>query len=390
MAKRRIRSTEKMARSYEPGGVTDERNARLGAVRSRSASTASGGNVTVDSSTAVSAQPGASQAASTGGGGFLPLAAPPGNATAQYALTQRDLTLPNSRVIGDSQEIDAVTRAPGRLSFDLRDGSIGTARLADDAVTYAKIQNVSASRLLGRYTASSGDVEEMDVTPPLTIDSGGKLLCSAPTVTVNGASTGTAIDLDDATPAVTAGSQNVTWSKDASAPMNISGKVFQGPTAFKVLSASANVTDGTGAQDWFPTNGDWTVTDDRCYLFEGTLRLSKGSGVATDVLVGFAGTATYTVDWEQMGQGLAADTAGNVQVSSLRTTTAQLAVSPSSTATNVWAKVWGVLRVTAAGTFIPQFQFTAAPGGTPQALRGTRFTLTEIGADTVTERGTWS
>lgn len=43
-------------------------------------------------------------------------------------------------------------------------GSIGTAELADDAVTYAKMQNVSAtSRLLGRSTAGAGDVEEITV-----------------------------------------------------------------------------------------------------------------------------------------------------------------------------------------------------------------------------------
>lgn len=41
-------------------------------------------------------------------------------------------------------------------------GTIATAGIADDAVTYAKIQNVSAQyRLLGRQTALAGDVEEI-------------------------------------------------------------------------------------------------------------------------------------------------------------------------------------------------------------------------------------
>lgn len=43
-------------------------------------------------------------------------------------------------------------------------GSVATASLADDAVTYAKMQNVSAtSRLLGRATAGAGDVEELTI-----------------------------------------------------------------------------------------------------------------------------------------------------------------------------------------------------------------------------------
>jgi len=42
---------------------------------------------------------------------------------------------------------------------------LGTGALADDAVTYAKIQNVSATdKLLGRSTAGAGDVEEIDCT----------------------------------------------------------------------------------------------------------------------------------------------------------------------------------------------------------------------------------
>lgn len=456
MAKRRIRSTEKMARSYEAGGFTDERNARLGAVRSRSAPATPSSDVTVQSSTAASAQPGASQGVSSGGGGFLPLSAAPGNTTAHYALTQRDLGLPNGRVIGDSQEIDAVTRAPGRLSLELRDGSIGTARLADeavtyakiqhmttdrllgrdtastgdveeltvgggleftgsggiqraaltgdvtasagsgtttianDAVTYAKIQNVTAARLLGRYSASSGDMEELDVAAPLTVDSGGKLLCSAPTVTVNGAATATAVDFDDATPAVTAGTQNVTWSKDSSSPINISAKVMWGATLFKVLSAAANVNDNTSAQNWFPSSGSVTLTVNRAYYFEGQLRIVKGTGVATDILVGFAGTATYTIDWWVMGQASNFNLSNNTQGSTGRTTTTQVSTTASNTSANAWVDVRGIVRCTGAGTLAPQFQFTAAPGGGPQAMSGTRFTLTELGADTVTERGTWS
>lgn len=45
------------------------------------------------------------------------------------------------------------------------DVSIGTAEIADDAVTYAKIQNVSATdKVLGRSTAGAGDVEEIACT----------------------------------------------------------------------------------------------------------------------------------------------------------------------------------------------------------------------------------
>jgi hypothetical protein len=39
--------------------------------------------------------------------------------------------------------------------------SVATANIADDAVTFAKLQNIATARFLGRTTAGSGDVEEL-------------------------------------------------------------------------------------------------------------------------------------------------------------------------------------------------------------------------------------
>lgn len=47
----------------------------------------------------------------------------------------------------------------------LADSQVATAKIADDAVTYAKIQNVSAQyKILARKTASAGDVEECSLS----------------------------------------------------------------------------------------------------------------------------------------------------------------------------------------------------------------------------------
>ena len=56
-------------------------------------------------------------------------------------------------------------RLSGSGSASIGDGSVITAKLADGAVTYAKIQNVSATdKILGRSTAGAGVVEEIACT----------------------------------------------------------------------------------------------------------------------------------------------------------------------------------------------------------------------------------
>lgn len=50
--------------------------------------------------------------------------------------------------------------------------AVETAKIIDDAVTYPKIQNVAAGRLLGNSTGSTGNVEEISVTSPLSLTAG--------------------------------------------------------------------------------------------------------------------------------------------------------------------------------------------------------------------------
>lgn len=52
------------------------------------------------------------------------------------------------------------------------DGTITTPKLGDDAVTFAKMQNIATSRILGRTTASSGDVEELTAGNGLALTGG--------------------------------------------------------------------------------------------------------------------------------------------------------------------------------------------------------------------------
>lgn len=63
--------------------------------------------------------------------------------------------------VADGDKGDITVSSSGAV-WDIDAGVIGTTELANDAVTYAKMQNVSAtSRILGRVTAGAGDPEEL-------------------------------------------------------------------------------------------------------------------------------------------------------------------------------------------------------------------------------------
>jgi hypothetical protein len=70
----------------------------------------------------------------------------------------------SAMLVNDS--VTAAKIATGAVGSDeLASNSVITAKIADDAVTYAKMQNVSATdKVLGRSTASAGNVEEITCT----------------------------------------------------------------------------------------------------------------------------------------------------------------------------------------------------------------------------------
>ena len=108
-------------------------------------------------------------------------------------------------------------------------GTIATAGIANDAVTYAKIQNVSATdKLLGRSTAGSGDVEEIDCT------AAGRAL------------------LDDANAAaqlVTLGAVAATRSISTTAPLTGGGDLSADRT-LAISAASASAAGSMSAADF--------------------------------------------------------------------------------------------------------------------------------------------
>ena len=147
------------------------------------------------------------------------------------------------------------------------------------------------------------------------------------------------------------------------------------------------------AQPWFPTAGAVSLPANTSYLFEGTLVLSRAAGSTSHTTgVLFGGTATLT-PIEYIGECKTGDANDLQTISGFFSSVATLftlKAASTSTTEQIVLKVRGVVRINAAGTLIPQFQYSAAPGGAPTVKRGTYFRLTPMGLDTVTSSGPWA
>ena len=159
----------------------------------------------------------------------------------------------------------------------------------------------------------------------------------------------------------------------------------------KVLTSDD--TGGTNvntAQPWFPTAGSVVVAAGATYLIDGFLWLSRAAGSTSHTTANlFGGTATitllnYTV--EALTGDANALAATNMIVGVDATATVVKAASTSTTEQE-FIRVRGVLKVNAGGTLIPQFKYSAAPGGAPTVKAGTYFHLRVIGTN---PQGTWA
>jgi hypothetical protein len=116
---------------------------------------------------------------------------------------------------------------------DITSGTLDIARIANDAVTYAKIQNVSATnRILGRSSAGAGDVEELDAATARTVMSVQPTASPAFTGAATFANTGDVVPLT----VTNAGTANSFVVNDAS-----------GDTTPFVIDASGNVGIGVSS-----------------------------------------------------------------------------------------------------------------------------------------------
>lgn len=147
---------------------------------------------------------------------------------------------------------------------------------------------------------------------------------------------------------------------------------------FKLLTTDTAGQNVATAQPWFPSAGGVTLALGT-YEFDGFLYLDRSAGTTSHTTaVLFGGTvAVSVIAFLGMGkEGDAADLQDLSVIPSLAFNTPLVVKAASTSATEkVLVRVHGALIVSGAGTFIPQFQYSAAPGGAPTVKAGSYFSL---------------
>lgn len=161
------------------------------------------------------------------------------------------------------------------------------------------------------------------------------------------------------------------------------------PQIYKFLDSSTAATNNNLAQPWFPSGGAVTLKADTLYRFQGQLRTLQGT-TAHNVHAGFGGTVgVRDISWTSIGTKTTMDVTSGTMQQSMRSTTATVRTTQHDTTGGTLIRVEGVLRTSTAGTLIPQFLFSTAPGS-PTVEPGTYFELVEIGPYNTLTRGTWA
>lgn len=165
-----------------------------------------------------------------------------------------------------------------------------------------------------------------------------------------------------------------------------------GDELMRAIDADQTGTNGTGAQNWFPTLGAVAVEAGVAYQMWGLLNLTRTAGTTSHTTSQlFAGTASVTsILWQAIVNSTDTEANGNANKTTARVATATVIKAASTSATEAFSiALRGIVRINAAGTFIPQFQYSAAPGGAPSIRANSFFKMIKLGAG-FTARGTWS
>jgi uncharacterized protein (DUF2342 family) len=161
----------------------------------------------------------------------------------------------------------------------------------------------------------------------------------------------------------------------------------------RVQANNNTLSDSSSAQNVFSTPAAITLDASTTYMFEAVYYITRAAGTTShtlSTLFSLGGTLTsmtYTAD--------TTSTTGNTlgAVSRIYGTgaTATVVTGASTSATeNITVVLRGIVKTNASGSFTPQIQYSAAPGGAPTVLANSYIQLVPLGTSGMVSVGSWA
>lgn len=152
--------------------------------------------------------------------------------------------------------------------------------------------------------------------------------------------------------------------------------------------------DSTAIQHWFPSPYDILSIESGTFKVEADFFMDRTAGTTAHTLnFIFGGSAVVdAIRFSYITSNDAVGVQATSQVMGTITSTVGTQITPTNATADesIVVKLSGELRISTSGTFIPQFQYSSAPGGVPTVMKGTNFKLQRLGSQYFQSSGNWS
>ncbi len=278
---------------------------------------------------------------------------------------------------------------------------------ASSSLTSGKLVDLQVSGTAAAASQTALNIATAGANGTNAITTYGAQISNTHTNATSGTNIGLSVTASGATTAnypIVIGSGGAVTTTTAAGAVEYDGKViYTTPEAssrgvapsemLRVLTADTAGQNVSTAQPWFPSTGSVTLPGSTGYFFRGGFSSVRSAGTTshtTNILFGGTATLTDISYFVEVKEGDAATIADSDLIAIQVATSTNIKAASTSATENIVFTVEGTVWVNGGGTFIPQFIYSAAPGGAPTIEKGTYFALYPIGSNTASTVGNWS
>ncbi len=163
------------------------------------------------------------------------------------------------------------------------------------------------------------------------------------------------------------------------------------PVQYSVVASDFTLSAALGVQSAFPSTQDvYTLQGSTTYEVEGHYFMTTGTTTTKTTAIAFAlagGATVTTINLHVLGSNNTANTTATAQGSLPMTQVASTVVTATATTAGVDIFFRGIIITNARGTWTPQINFSANPGGTNLMKAGSYIKFTKLGTSSQAQIG---